>query len=709
MNNKIIKIYCLLGIVFFSFFNAYSQDEFQVIESRIIKHLKADVNVNDLNHTILSQLSTQQTNGSWSDIDYASQAETSWQPLSHLKRIKSFALGFTTSGNQYYANQALLNHIINGLNYWSVHKPRSTNWFQNEIASPTTIGEILVLLNYGKVNLPKNLQDSLLLIMNQGDVIRAIGANKLDIATHMMYRACITNDQDLMSNAVEEAFKPIVLTNREGLQLDYSYLQHKSQLQIASYGQVFLTGEYKVASWLQGTHFALSGDKLKILNNYLINTYLKTIRGRYIDFNTEGRGISRNDILDKKSITEMAGVNTLLALAKSASPEIAEQINAAEKRITQTHSPSFKIKPSHTQFWKGDYTLHIRPNYSFNVRTVSKRTVRTELGNMENLLGKFLPDGSTNIQRTGEEYYNIMPIWEWDKIPGITSRDYQKDQPTTIEWGESGVSSFVGGVSNGIYGTSVYSLDYNMVRAKKAWFYFDQQVVCLGADINSFARENIVTTINQSWQKGKVFAYADEKLSRVKSKKSFSNPNWIWHDSIGYYFPNSGALEIRNQKQKGSWSLVNASRSKNEVKGKVFKMWLNHGLDPSNATYAYVVTPGISKQEMSIDKQKEIKILANTSTMQAVKNEVLDILQIVFYEAGTLTDQNFTISVDQPCIVLVKNIVAKKPEIHLADPTQKLKELNITIFSKLMEKEEKRLLTLPKGEFAGSTVSYTVN
>jgi len=704
MNQTFIKTYCLLGIVFFCFINAYSQTEFQVIESKIIQHLKTDVDANHLNQMITTHLSTQQTNGSWSDIDYTSEIETGWQPLAHLNRIKSFALGLSTLGNQFYANQELLQRTISGLKYWYVQNPKSSNWFQNEIASPMAIGEILILLNDKKVHLPKSLQDSLLQRMNQGDIKNAIGANKLDIATHMIYRACVNKDQNLMSIAVEEAFKPIEFTAAEGLQFDNSYLQHKSQLQIASYGQVFLTGEYKVASWLKGTVYALSADKLKILNNYLINTFLKTIRGRYIDFNTEGRGVARNDVLDKKVITEAAGNHTLLALAKLVSPENSEIIKAAEERIKQTQAPSFNITPSHTQYWKGDYTLHTRPSYSFNVRTVSKRTVRTELGNKENLLGKFLPDGSTNIQRNGAEYFNIMPIWEWDKIPGITNRDYLKDQLTTIEWGERGVSSFVGGVSDGVYGADVYDLDYDMVTAKKAWFYFDKQVVCLGTDINSYAVENIVTTVNQTWLKGKVFAYADKKLSRVKSKKSMIKPNWIWHDSIGYYFPNSAQLEIRTQIQKGSWQKVNANRSENEVKGRVFKMWFNHGVDPVNANYAYIVMPGLGKDELKNHPQNEIKILANNSNIQAVKNEDLKMIQIVFHQAGTLTDQNISITVDQPCIVLLKNINTKKIIIHLADPTQKLENVNLTLHSSLIEKDQNIKFNLPKGDFAGSTV-----
>jgi chondroitin AC lyase len=82
---------------------------------------------------------------------------------------------------------------------------------------------------------------------------------------------------------------------------------------------------------------------------------------------------------------------------------------------------------------------------------------------------------------------------------------------------------------------------------------------------------------------------------------------------------------------------------------------------------------------------------------------------VVFYEAGVLTDDNITIKVDQPCIVMVKNIATKNPEIHLADPTQKLKEVNISISSKMMGNTNKRLLVLPKDNFAGSTMSYIIN
>lgn len=707
MNKFFYKFYVALVLFCFLSTLGFSQDEFQIIESRITQYLKEEVNGAKLEQDIKMNAASLKANGSWSTIDYSSTASTGWAPLSHLHRIKQFALALA-SQDQKSIDQKLANQTITAVRYWLKADPQSTNWFQGEIASPTNIGEILMLLKNTNI-LPKSLQDSLLTQMSQGNVVKAVGANKLDIAIHMIYRACVTRDKALMDSAVHQAFLPITLTNKQGLQSDYSYLQHGPQLQIASYGQVFLTGEYKVAFWLLGTSYALSDEKVKILDHYLVDTFLKTIRGRYIDFNTEGRAISRNDVLDKFDISGQNNDHALLALAKKVSQQNIEKLEEAQQRISQKQPPSFKIEPSHTHFWKGDYTLHLRPAYSVNVRSVSKRTVRAEQGNNENLLAKFLPDGSTNIQRSGSEYFNIMPVWEWDKIPGITARDYPVDPKMTIEWGERGISPFVGGVSDGIYGASVYQLNYNEVTAKKAWFFFDNEVVCLGADINSFAKEPITTTVNQAWSKGPVKAFANGKLSTINKKLSANNLQWIWHDSIGYYFPNQGNLELSKQTQKGSWYKINTNRSTATVKGDVFKLWFNHGTDPLKQTYAYVVKPGVSEKNMLEKPQSAVQILANNEKLQAVKNESLQMLQVVFYEAGSVNDDKIAVTVDQACVLMIKNINSKNPTIYVADPTQKLTDLKLTFSSTLFKVTEPISITLPQGNQKGATVSIKLD
>ena len=701
------KVYILLLFLTIGAKFSYSQDEFQLIELRINDYLKAEIEPDQLNKDVKKYLTDITKDGYWSAIDYSSVAETSWEPLVHLKRVKQFSLALSLKNEDVNEKSKLEMLTVKALRFWLTKNPKSKNWFQNEIAAPTTIGEILMLLRNASI-LPASLQDSLLKSMEQGNVVKAIGANKLDIATHIIYRASLTKDKALMDSAVHQAFLPITLENKEGLQRDYSYLQHGPQLQIASYGQVFLTGEYKVASWLLGTRYALPAEKLKILDHYLNETFLKTIRGRYIDCNTEGRGVSRNDVLDKIDITSKAGPNALLTLAEKVSPLNRNILVAAQKRIIQQEEPSFMIKPAHIHFWKADYTVHSRPAYSFNVRAVSKRTIRAETGNKENLLAKFLPDGSTNIQRSGEEYFNIMPVWEWDKIPGVTARDYLSDQKLTIEWGERGVGAFIGGVSDGVYGASAYQLNYNEVTAKKAWFFFDNEVVCLGAAINSFAKEAITTTVNQAWQKSIVKAFANNKLISVDKTLSSKDLKWVWHDSVGYYFPKGGKLKLSNQVQTGSWSSINSNRSKERVKGKVFKLWFEHGIDPDDDSYAYVVRPGVSEKDMLVEAYTSTEILSNNGAIQAVKNDALNMVQVVFYEPGILKGSNFSIKVDRACIVFINNVSGKTPTVHLADPTQTLVQVKFSFNSQWVKENEERLISFPNGTDKGKSVIFQI-
>ena len=320
-----------------------------------------------------------------------------------------------------------------------------------------------------------------------------------------------------------------------------------------------------------------------------------------------------------------------------------------------------------------------------------------------------MPDGSTNIQRSGSEYFNIMPVWEWDKIPGTTARDYATDQPTTVQWGEAGSTSFVGGVSDGVYGVTTYNMDYNEVKAKKSYFFFDKEVVCLGAGISSSAAENITTTLNQSWLVNKICFASADKIETVKKVQNISNPNWVWHDSTGYFFPAPAEVTVSAQTQKGSWATINASRSKEEIKGDVFKLWINHNAKPANAGYAYIVVSDISLAAMKAYKPSTIKILQNNSAIQAVKQEDLNMFQIVFHEAGNISTEGLSLAVDNPCVVLIKDLGTSNATIWVADPTQKIKELQLKIKTATGKEERNINCLLPSGNFAGATSKIILN
>ena len=698
---KLILIYILLlSVSAYQPIFAQGSNINGVIMDRILADLKSPLRVID--RAAEKSFVKLQDDGSWKDIDYSDKTITKWEPADHLLRVQQLIQAYIEKKSRYYSDEKMFAGITKAFEFWYNADPKSSNWWHNEIATPQALGELLIMMRYGNKPLDAALQAKLIERMKRGNVEKQAGANKTDIALHYFYRALLTNDKPLLDKSVSELFYPVQLVyQKEGLQYDYAYLQHGPQLQISSYGAVFITGVLKLANYVRETPYAMSAQKLELFSKYYRDSFLKAIRGSYMDFNAEGRGVSRPNILRKY------GEKTRLEVAKMIDPAQADDWNAAIARTDSTQSPGYKILPYHKQYWTGDYTLHLRPSYSFNVRTVSTRTKRSEAGNKENLLGRYLSDGATNIQLRGPEYYNIMPVWEWDKIPGVTSRDYTVDRPITTFWGEGGHNTFSGGVSDGVYGASAYALNYDSLEAKKSWFFFDHEIVCLGAGIKSNTAQSITTTVNQSWLNGPVLNSANEtKVGKGKTLEiNEKGQNWLLHDGVGYYFPQGGNISLSTQRQKGNWYQINNTFSKDEVSGDVFKLWINHGAKPVAEKYAYIVLPGIkSRSEIKKYNPATIQILANTASLQATYHKSLDMLQAVFYQAGTVVLPTMEVKADKACVLMVKNIKGKTV-VSVADPLQIEKTITIRIKDTKTGKEVPFVFNLPQNELAGSTIN----
>lgn len=693
----------LLIVLLTSFLPGTAQDEMSVILSRISKEIFDKTTDAQVSKGIRAYKDKMNSDGSWPDVGYKDRSATQWLPVAHLDRIRLFAAGYSNPHSSHAGDEALFRMISSGLQYWCRVKPKSNNWWHNDINTPQHLGQILAMMQSGKKTLPPDLLQAALKVMEEAKPpFKFTGANKLDIAIHYICRAAILHDGQLLQTAVQEAFQPIAFTTKEGLQNDYSYLQHKEQLQISSYGLVFLIGSYRVASWLTGTRYAIPEEKRALLDHYFFNTFARTLRGSYTDYNVEGRGISRPNALDKTKIVDDNDVSGLFSNILLVSPDRAGELTAIKARLQQQRPPSYKTVPSHMHFWRGDYTLHLRPGYSFNVRTVSGRTIRTESGNGENMLGTVLPDGSVNLVRRGNEYLNIMPAWEWDKIPGVTARDYDTAVTMKKHWGIYGSTNFTGGVTDSLYGVTAYTLNHDGVRAKKSWFFFDREVVCLGAGITSSAPQTITTAINQAWANGEVFVRNNGRILPVDKTAGLTHASWVWHDSIAYLFPDTQRIFVANTIQSGNWSQINYSR-KGEVKGRVFKLWISHGRMPAGASYAYIVVPGISRKDLQTYRKGNIHILSNTKELQAVAQKELGIVQAVFYTPGSITSGDVQLTAAQPCIVQVCGLRTGKIKISVADPTQQLKTATLEL--RTSKRKQRLVIPLPGGAYAGQSVS----
>jgi chondroitin AC lyase len=98
-------------------------------------------------------------------------------------------------------------------------------------------------------------------------------------------------------------------------------------------------------------------------------------------------------------------------------------------------------------------------------------------------------------------------------------------------------------------------LDYKnrLLNLKKSWFFFDQGMVALGADISAYSSPLNLTSVNQEWSKGPVsWGKTSLEESTVESGKvETAEGAWAYSAEVGYHFIKGKKIVIQNQDQKG--------------------------------------------------------------------------------------------------------------------------------------------------------------
>lgn len=690
---------------------SFGQTDFSTIIANVSSALKKGVSVSSTNSTATAYMASQNADGSWPDIAYASGAAGDVPFNTHLTRLYQFALAYTLSGGTHYADANLYNSISLALEYWNGHIHDANNWYYDQIGYPQYLGQTMVLLRGGSQ--PISAIDStnvMNYLAGRENPSVETGANRIDVALHWLYRGVLTASASVVNTAVTQGGSTLNLVNSgsEGINYDYAFLQHGAELMTQTYGSVLLSDVYSMANYLVGTSYGFTASQMQNAFVLMHNSFYGASRGRWKDFSLDGRAISRSNDLGLSP--------TYAALAMKVDPTNIAALRNDSMRLSGVQPASYNVAaPYHIHYWTGDYTLHNRPNYAFSVRSVSSRTLRDESINGENLKGTFLSEGATNIRVAGNEYYNIFPVWDWNMIPGITMRQFATT-PTNSS-NVAGNQAFVGGVSDSTYGASANYMNYNNVTAKKAWFFFDDEVVCVGAGITSTSSENVATCVNQCLLTGSVFVNNGGTISTLATQTQtpfMGNLQWALQGGVGYFFPSGGNITVSNQAQTGSWNSINTGGSTSTVTTDVFKMWVDHGTTPNNATYTYIVLPNIiTTDQMTAYNQNNIKVLINTVSYQAVKHEGLNMLQAIVRATGggTITDptSGMKLTVDQPCAVLVKNVGSNTVSISIADPAQISGTINVGITFPGTTPAITKAIIMPTGNYKGSSIAFTTN
>jgi len=726
----LILLICLLGIQANGRCASRQPDVYDIIAQRVHQDQLDQVkDIKELDGAVSSALKTLDAlSGRWTDVDYADhkRINVSWLPV--LDRMRKMTIAYTHPQSRFYKDTALWQSIQKSLFYFSSHKPLPycDNWYQQGITRPQRLALSLLNMQFGEKPLDKEVVKVVLAAACIDTAVTSngrnnpmhkynFGANKSEIALGWVYLGVLLKDKNVLQTAVREAFAPIQFTTGEGIQYDYSYDMHYGYLYNGTYGLVFVNSVLRTANFVRDTEFDLPKDKLVLFRTFLKEGIFGVMRGKTMDWNVMGRGLSRKGVLHKDLDNE-------LKLLSRTDTSAAPYYSHIRQRMQAKESLNLNEEPAHRHFWHTDFTVHTRPDYYFSIHAVSKRNHAQEIGNQENLRGYWGAQGTANLMVSGQEFKDIFPVWNWAKLPGTTLPDTvpipaDKAPGSGDRWG---TSPFAGGLSDSLYGAAAYVVDHDLGTSyKKAWFMFDKEIVCLGAGIHSsLPGIPLSTTLNQAIlaksgirlkEKGKPFRAAGSKpfVYQGHAAEVFLIGN------VGYMLMGEHPVKLTVEDRTGSWQRIrgngNDDGAGREERKTVFQLEITHGVQPLDATYAYMLLPGITEATYNTlyRKKNPVQLIANSADLQAVYHQPLKTGQAVFYKADQWCKMaDVEIITDKPCILMLKAGTRGQYQLSAADPTQQLKTIRVTL--KKSGQQRSLLLELPRSPYAGQTVQREV-
>lgn len=642
------------------------------ILGRLQNYLSANIQNAD---EIKGIINSMQADGSWKGIDYSSTRVSGWPPIHHLSEyVLPMARAYSNDKSPLFHNKELGIAIHKSLDFWLHHNFTSQNWWANEIGVPNALTDIFILMN------PDFTEDELLQALNQmrGSGIDQTGQNrvwraeiqlKIGLLSYGKGRTnMLGSPAERMSKASEILRQEVVVRDQEGIQPDWSFHQHGIQQQFGNYGLAFASTQAKWAFILANTPYGYDEQKLAILRNYILNGLSRVVWKGVMDISGCGRQLFVNSAAEKGS-----DVLKVLSLMAKADPEYAKTYQQAQLFNNGT-APQPDFLKQNTYFWRSDLMVNRNENSYVSVRMCSRVIQSTESGNGENLLGAYLSDGATYVYRSGKEYGNIFPVWDWHRIPGVTS--YTKSDLPTLSWqGLHNQSDFVGGVSDSASGIACMLFKRDGLLAYKSWFFTPQGLVCLGTGIHSDLKEDVSTTVNQNLLNGRIIVKTNKGTRLISEGEQLKGENisWVYHDRTGYLFLQKGKVEVSADHQSGNWNRVYHAGSSQEISKNVFNLSVDHGSNPMNESYAYMVLPNTSESMLNHALRIPlIKILQNDTCIQAVSDASRFLTQMIFYREGKISlNKKTVLRANNPCLVIaqqsgnnLKITVSTPPEIE---------------------------------------------
>ena len=361
--------------------------------------------------------------------------------------------------------------------------------------------------------------------------------------------------------------------------------------------------------------------------------------------------------------------------------------------LCDSQTPMQEDKLFYKQFPAMDRFVCFMNGSLFGAAMYSSRIRNYESINDENISGWHTSSGMTYLYNDDLTQYDngFWPTVDKHRLPGTTVVKGSK--------ADNGLygQAFAGGTAlNGRWGVS--AMEYlspdadgkaHGLRANKAWFCFDNEIVCLGSGIASALAEDDAETIFECrrLEGGNVLTVDGTAYGSEQDLDVVRSPQWAHltgnpartliekHSTdIGYYYPQKDEIQFQLQNLTGGWDSMRKISSA-QLTRRYAVISADHGAAPKDDSYAYAILPGMTAEETRVYSQApDITVVENTSVVQMVRENTLHVTGAVFYAGGSAPG----LYASAPCTVMLEE-TGDQLCLAAADPTQELDFLELRL------------------------------
>ena len=609
-----------------------------------------------------------QEDGAFGDVDYKATSSaangTAWSPYLALDRLQAITVAYHKEGNALYHDEEVINKLNKAIVYWGKMNPSSSNWWENQIGVQLRFSRIALFM---ESIVSKDAMDIMLnKLLEKTPVKYGTGQNNLWFDQNYVYYAIITENGTKHTNST--GFKKLDLkelvddylsyclvvqtddNTAEAVQVDNSFYMHGRQFYSNGYGMSMFRDMSFWIYMLRETSYAFEQDVIDLMADYMIDGTSWTIRGDIMELYLGYRPYDYDVGYDNYAAEYIDPLKRMI----ESDPDRADEYQAILDNIQGKNTVNGKN--GNYYMWRSGYASHMRDGYGVNIKMDSNQIIGGEWRGSWSGYDKdggqliyWTSSAASTITVDGDEYTNVYPTYDWAHCPGTTTaarivQDYANAGRFT-----NGTEHTIG-VSNGKYGNTAYDMNKKGTQVKKGYFFFDDEFVALGSGINSTEGVNIHTTLNQC--EAEDVNVGGQSVAEG-TKEQIYNTNWLYNGKAGYVFLENTDVVVSNSVQTNNPSLWDEAK-KNEPPA-TFTAYLDHGLKPSNDSYAYIVVPNTTAGAVSqYAGNTPVTVIANNEKVQAVRHDGLKQTQINFYQAGSLEYKDgYIITVDQPCSIII--------------------------------------------------------